>query len=216
MEPTDPAEDQLDPEDARQDVKQEKANHQAESGDPDAGGKALTNEAFVGLLIANDQRVRGFIASLLLPSSEVDDVFQNTSVAAFRKVDSFRYRADEPDEEFLRWVCTIARYEVLRYYQRARRAKVVFSSELVEELADLQLEMQAELGERQEALFVCVERMPPRQQELIKMRYGAGEAVAEIAARLGITANGVYKSLATVRAALSRCIESQLSSAGVE
>ena len=48
------------------------------------------------------------------------------------------------------------------------------------------------------------------------MRYGAGEAVADIAARLGITANGVYKSLATVRAALSRCIESQLGTAGAK
>lgn len=178
------------------------------------GGVPLSNEEFVGLLIANDQRVRGFIASLLLPSSEVDDVFQNTSVAAFRKIEAFRYSDDHPDEEFIRWVCTIAKYEVLRYYQRSRRAKVVFSSELVEELASMQLEMQTELGERQDALYSCVERLPLRQRELIKMRYGAGEAVADIAARLGITANGVYKSLATVRAALSRCIESQLGTAG--
>lgn len=179
-----------------------------------SGGFSLSNEEFVGLLIANDQRVRGFIASLLLPSSEVDDVFQNTSVAAFRKIESFRYRDGTPDEEFIRWVCTIAKYEVLRYYQRSRRAKVVFSSELVEELAGMQLEMQAELGERHEALYSCVERLPLRQRELIKMRYGAGEAVADIAARLGITPNGVYKSLANVRAALSRCIESQLGSVG--
>ncbi len=179
-------------------------------------GKPLTNEAFVGLLIANEQRVRGFVASLLLPSSEVDDVFQNTSVAAFRKIDSFTYSKDDPDEEFVRWVCTIAKYEVLRYYQRASRAKVVFSSELVEDLADLQLEMQVELGERQEALADCMEKMPERQRELIKMRYGAGEAVSGIADRLGITPNGVYKSLAAVRAALMRCIESQIQTSGAQ
>lgn len=186
----------------------------AGSGKLSEEGVPLTNEAFVGLLIANDHRVRAFIASLLLPTSEVDDVFQNTSVTAFGKISSFRFRNETPDEEFVRWVCTIARYEVLRYYQKARRAKVVFSSALVDDLADMQLQMQAELGERQEALSRCIEKMPVKQRELIKLRYGAGEAVVRIATRLGLTPSSVYKSLATVRAALMRCIESDLRSSG--
>lgn len=177
--------------------------------------KQLDTEAFVGLILSHDTRIRGFISSLLLPSSDVDDVFQSTCMAAFRKLDAFRYEEPRPDEAFIRWVCTIAKYEVLQYYRSKRAGKVTFSSEVVEQLAALQLEQSNHNQLRLDALKDCIERLGEREKALIQMRYGGRVPVVEIGKRIGRTANGVYKALERVRARLLACIQMKLRAEGL-
>lgn len=172
--------------------------------------RALEVDEFVKLLLTHESRVRGFVVSLMFGIGDVDDVFQSACLAAFRKLDSFAYSADSPDDEFVRWICTIARYEVLQVLRKRRTDKVTISSELVVALADMQLNKSNELGARAIALAECIERLSYREKDLLKMRYGRGMSVAEIASRLSRTANGIYKALERVRSQLFACISSKL------
>ena len=177
--------------------------------------KSLDPERFVELMLTHDSRVRGFVRSLMLPASEVDDVFQNACLAAFRKLDTFSFEGETPDQEFVRWVCTIARYEVLQVYRKKRNAKVVFSSDLIKELADMQLQETEQLLDRAEALVDCINSLSDKERSLITMRYREDTPVADIATFLGRSANGVYKALERVRARLMECVRRKLSTASV-
>ncbi len=186
-----------------------------QQGSADSQKNLLTAEDFVALVLQHEHRIRGFVASLMLPSSEVDDVFQSACLAAFKKLESFSYKGDTiPDEEFVRWVCTIARYEVLQVYRKRRNAKVVFSSELVTEIADMQLRNTKLILDRTDALAECVEHLTERQRSLVTMRYRDGTPVADIATYLGKSANGIYKALERVRAQLMACIRRKLNQEG--
>lgn len=176
--------------------------------------RTLDPEEFVGLILAYDARIRGFISSLMISWKDVDDVMQNSCMAAYRKLKSFSYEGSHPDEAFVRWVCTIAKYEVLMYYRRKQSDRVTFSSEVIEELAKLQLEHSEKFQDRIDALSVCIEQLGDDEKSLIQMRYWHGISVAQIGDRIGRTANGVYKALERVRAKLMSCIRLRLKAEG--
>lgn len=166
-------------------------------------------------MLAYETRLRGFISSLMLPSSDVDDVFQSTCAVAVRKMQDFRFEGEEPGEAFVRWVCTIAKYEVLLYYRRRRTGKVTFSTEVVEQLAELQLEQAPQTEDRLEALSQCIDALGEREKLLIRMRYGSGIPVDQIGEQIGRTANGVYKALERIRVRLRACIQAKLRAEGL-
>ncbi len=177
--------------------------------------KTLGADQFVKLLLVHESRVRGFVTSLMIGSSDGDDVFQSSCLAAFRKLETFTYTGDSPDEEFVRWVCTIARYEVLQIYRKRRTSRTLFSSELVAELADMQIQYSEQLGSRAEALAGCIQKLSSREQQLLRLHYGQALPIAEIAKRINRTANGVYKALARVRSRLLACIQHKLKLEGL-
>ena len=175
----------------------------------------LDAENFVRLVVAHETRVRAFISSLMLPTSDVDDVFQSTCMAAFRKMSDFRFEGSRPEEAFVRWVCTIAKYEVLTYYRRQRTGKVSFSTEVVEKVADLQIETMDLLQDKLDALRVCIDSLEDKEKSLIAMRYGEAVPVTEIGKVIGLTTNGVYKAPERVRARLLGCIRARLRAGGL-
>ena len=178
--------------------------------------KLLAGEEFVRLLLDHECRVRGFVASLMIGSEEVDDVYQNSCLVAFRKLDSFSYAGDSPDEEFVRWVCTIAKYEVLQVYRKQRSESILFSSELVAEIANMQLQQSRQIGSRGEKLAECIESLSPRDKELLRMHYGLELPVAVIAERINRTVNAVYKALERVRTKLLECVHRKLNLEGLK
>ena len=177
--------------------------------------RSLDSEEFVALMLAHGSRVRGFVMTLMLPVSDIDDVFQNACMAAFRKLETFSYEGETPDEEFVRWICTVAKFEVLQYYKKRRTARVAFSSDLVSQVADMQIEESETIQSRQEALKECIEKLSDKEQNLIAMRYGDAIPVADIAKRVGQSANGVYKALERIRARLMGCIRTKLKAEGL-
>ncbi len=175
----------------------------------------IDSEDFVRLVLTYDTRIRGFITTLMLPTGGTEDVFQNTCVAALRKLQDFHYVGQEPDEAFVRWVCTIARYEVLLYYRSRRKGKLAFSTEMIEQLAETQIEQSEQIQDRLEALNECIEKLGEKEKSILQMRYGNNISVEEIGNRVGRTANGIYKALERIRSRLLLCIQANLRDKGI-
>ncbi len=179
-------------------------------------GSRVEPDDFVMLLARQGPRVRAFVATLIgYDSDTIDEVMQATMLVAWRKLDTFRYDAEHPTEELIRWVCTIARFEVLGYLRdKKRRQTLAFDEDLVGELANLQEEKSDLLDARRSALRGCLKQLEPKQQEAIRMRYGVGLSMTEVATRQNRSVKAATVAMCRVRKALERCIRQTLTREG--
>lgn len=168
----------------------------------------IDGEAFTRLLLQNQKRIAGLIFALVPQGSDADDVLQETCAVMWRKFGEF-----EPGTDFGAWALRIARFQVMGYYNRRRRAQARLSDDTIEALADTLAEARWENSDRADALRACVSHLKEREFDLVRFRYHAGESVAAIAAQLGSTEAAVYKALARLHVRLLACVTARLRAA---
>jgi RNA polymerase sigma-70 factor (ECF subfamily) len=173
-----------------------------EQSSPGTGGPT---PEFVAQLTASQSALYAFIVSLLGGVNDAHDVLQETNMKLCRKCAEC-----DPDQPFLRWAYAFARFEVMAWRKRQQRSRLVLDDELLLTVA-AELEESAEEAEhRLKILEDCMDRLNPRQRELIAARYGRGEAVHDIAARLSRPENAVAALFYRLRKLLADCAQSVL------
>jgi RNA polymerase sigma factor (sigma-70 family) len=136
--------------------------------------------AFDGLYRSCRDDVYAYVASLLRDSAAAEEVTAAAFERAFRKRSRFDPRRGEPRA----WLFGIARNAALDELRRRGR-----QAELAAEPTDpdaLGCEDRAERSERRLAVAEALERLEPRERELISLKFFAGLGNAEIAQVLGI------------------------------
>lgn len=168
---------------------------------------SVEGEVFTRLLLQNQRRIAGLIFSLVPRGTDADDVMQETCVVMWRRFGEFRTGTD-----FGAWALRIARFQIMSYYARQKRAQARLSDETIESLAESLADARWESSDRAEALRVCVGRLKARDSDLVRRRYHSGESVDEIADGVGSTVHAVYKALARIHVRLLACVNSRLQS----
>lgn len=169
----------------------------------------LNQDMFVRLIMRHDRALRAYLRSLLPTTTDVDEVMQEVSVVAWRKFQEL----DDP-ENFRRWVCGIARYEVLMYRRKKARDRHVLSEDVEQLLAD---EGAEELGVRElqlGALEQCLNKLPSDRKQLVMRVYAAEQPMKAIAEQLGKTPEALYQILSRARRDLLSCVERRLAVGG--
>ena len=161
------------------------------------------------LFLANQHRFFGLIRTLVPSPEDAEDVLQETSAAMWQKFDQF-----ELGTNFSAWGLKFARLQSLKHYNKVGRQRLQFSDSLLELLAIDAEAVSAEADDRRAALRQCVQRLPDRQREIIRLRYEADATVNSIAQKLGLTGSTVYKSLNRVHSLLLECIRRTVRSEG--
>ncbi|MFK7767796.1 MAG: sigma-70 family RNA polymerase sigma factor [Mariniblastus sp.] len=162
-------------------------------------------ELFVRLLIKHDRTIRAYLRSLLPTANDVDEVMQDVSVVAWRKFEKLN-----APENFCRWVCVIARYEVLMYRRKKARDRFVLGQEIEQLMADEGLE-ELDVRERQlKALEGCVRHLPDERKQLLMRVYSGEQPMKAIATQIGKSPAALYKLVSRLRQELLQCIERQL------
>jgi RNA polymerase sigma-70 factor (ECF subfamily) len=137
---------------------------------------------------------------------DAEEVFQELSVGIVTSFHKLR-----TEDEFMPWAIEIARRQVFSFYRRSKRP-MVYDSELVDVLAEAANRYkELPAGEnRDQVLRECVEKLPPRSKEVLRLRYGDSYAgVDQIAAYLGRSMAATYGVLKRLRTALRQCIEAR-------
>lgn len=165
---------------------------------------------FVQLFTHHQRRLFLYILSQVPNPIEAEEVQQETNVVIWSKFSQFR-----PGTNFLAWVSQIANFEVMKYRSRKKRDRMQFSDEFLQTVSRDALERSDELEERRKALVECIEKLRPRDRELIQQRYAPGERGKHLAEQIGRPANSVYQSLGRIRRSLMECIQRRLSTGGV-
>lgn len=170
-----------------------------DAGLPEAGD----SESFIAELMANTRPLYVFLATLIVSPEEVDDVYQQTCLALWKKRQLY-----EPGRSFYAWACGFARNEALRHLRSRRTSKLRLSEKAIEALADEQLQddpMRRDL--RNSALADCLDELPIRQRALLQRCYAGDETIRSVADELGISAAALTMRLQRIRHALVKCIE---------
>lgn len=175
-----------------------------ERGDPaDAG------EEFVRLWTVAQRRVFLSIFAIVHNLADAEEILQQTSVVLWRKFSEYRR-----DQDFTRWACGVARYEVLKHRQAKGKAALPISDDLAERLSASALRDLDDLDRRRDALQRCLEELPPQHRELIRIRYEEDCRPEGLAARLGRTADSIRRALHRIRMKLMECMDRKLAEEG--
>lgn len=162
-------------------------------------------DEFVRLYSHHEPHIRAYLRSLLPSWQDVDEVTQEVSVVIWKKFDHF-----DTSTDFMRWVCVIARFEVLRHRRKHARTPVVFSDELFAIMAE---EGDQEIEKRQEefkALKKCLSTLPKAQRSFIILVYDEKRKIVDIAEQMNSDVKNLYMQLSRIRKALFKCIRARL------
>lgn len=157
------------------------------------------------LMTQHQRRVFGYIHTLVPQRADAEDILQETSLVIVEKFHEFK-----PGTDFVAWACQIAWWRVRAARQKFARSKVVFDDDVLDAVAHTASTMQPEVSERHEALSRCLQRLHPRDRELLLTRYEPGARVEEAAERSGRSLEAAYKALARLRKLLFDCVTNQL------
>ncbi|MFO0888938.1 MAG: sigma-70 family RNA polymerase sigma factor [Isosphaeraceae bacterium] len=162
-------------------------------------------------LLRHQTQLFGYIYSLVRDLDDADDLFQQTSLALWKKFDQY-----DPDRPFIPWAFGVARYEVSNFLRSRVRDRLYFS----DELNLLLIEAHEDLGrkpqeDRLEALSGCLGKLRQRDQELLEACYGSAVRIPEIAREWGRSTQSIHNSLKRIRQALSECVRRSLAREGL-
>jgi RNA polymerase sigma-70 factor (ECF subfamily) len=130
------------------------------------------------------------------------------NITLWQRRDSF-----ELGTNFKAWAFQTIRYHILNHRRRlVSQGWLVFDDDLLERMSP-QFEVEPdELEERHLALRRCLQRLRPKDRELLHHRYATSGSLQEYAAKTKRSAGTLKAVLFNLRAALKRCIERDLQS----
>lgn len=167
------------------------------------------SERFVQLLTEHQNRLYGYVYSLLGDHSRAADVVQETNLVLWRKIAEF-----DSEKPFLPWAFAIARFQVLAHLRDHKRDRMLLDAELAERLS-AEVERQAEQIESvREALRPCLQGLTVGNRELVEQRYVRGLSVADVSAAAGRTVGAIKVALLRIRRQLADCVQQRIAAEG--
>src|SRR3954467_1415402 len=93
-------------------------------------------DKFVEQFVRSQDRVYAYVVTLLPNRDDAEEVFQQTSLALWKKGQEF-----DPTRDFLPWACGMAHLEVFNFLRkRAGRSRVDLSEDVLLEVAQARLD----------------------------------------------------------------------------
>ena len=172
--------------------------------------KSIEHKRFVSLLVPNQTRIQAFIITLIPNINDAEDIYQETVSLMWDKIDTF-----EEGTDFVAWAVTIAKYKILEFRSKLTRAKVHFTDQthnILEAAATSQL---SGVNDRLEALKNCLQKLPEKEKDLLRMRYELDLSFHKISQRVGKTSPAIHRTMSIILSKLTICIKNGLRQEGV-
>ena len=164
-------------------------------------------KAFRRLVEKYQQRVARSVVAMLGPSSEVDDVVQDTFIKCYQSLDKFR-----GDASFATYVNKIAVNKSLDVLRRRKRFRGRFLSRddeqhtLVEPTYDVH-----ETTEKTALVHRAIQQLSPKHRAVIVLRVIEGYSTEETAGMLNLAYGTVLSRLSRAQKKLKELLEPHLS-----
>jgi RNA polymerase sigma-70 factor, ECF subfamily len=170
---------------------------------------AGNTEAFAGLVRLFQESVWRIGAAMLRDRDATENLVQQVFVDAYLHLDQY-----EPGTDFGAWIRTVARNRLrkeLRTASREDRRLEAYRQRLADRLRAEATDENDDSDVYMAALRGCRELLPPRDVEMLRMRYERGQSFEQIAAKHGQTPEAVQRMISRIRFRLRDCIQKKLS-----
>lgn len=150
-----------------------------------------------------------FLRASVPDAHAVDDIFQETMVVAWRRLDDF-----DRKHSFAKWIRGIAGKLVLAHYRKTGRNPLQFDTSTLEWLegrfSKLQYLSGDTLSEKLDMLRECIAALSEEQRETVEARYLQQSSLEEIVQQMGAAMATVKKRLYRAKLQLEKCIASKI------
>ena len=166
-------------------------------------------EQFVRQLTENQNRLYGYVYSLLGDHSRADDVLQETNLVLWRKIGEY-----DPSRPFLPWAFGIVRFQVLAQLRDKQRDRLLLDTNLAEMLSDEAARQSEQIDAVREALRPCMGLLTPSNRELIEERYFRATPVSDISKAANRSIPSIKVALLRIRRQLAECVQKRMAAEG--
>jgi RNA polymerase sigma-70 factor (ECF subfamily) len=177
--------------------------------------RAGSRDAFTRLVRLHQAKVRCYLGRFVRGMDVVDDLAQETFIAAYRSLDSFRQQST-----LGLWLLGIARNLALKHLrdeQRRRSQQADTFEATLSKWSEERMEIDEAAVARHElvvaALRSCMEGLQKHSAGMIRDAYFKGRTAAEIAQDSGKSEGAVWVTMMRIRQTLRECIGAQLARA---
>lgn len=161
-------------------------------------------DAFLAIVRAYGPSLRAYLSSQMFHLDDVDDVAQETFIAAYRSLNTFRR-----EQDFGAWLRGIARNKLLRYFEQTSRRSVQMETFRREAASLLDQELdEAAAGAKTEqfqAMLSCIAKLPERMRHIVRSLLDGGKAPA-LAEELQTSTGAIYQLQYRALGILRECI----------
>lgn len=168
---------------------------------PDA--KAL----FEALVREHADMLTVFLRSALGNGPDVDDIFQETLIVAWRRLDEF-----DQTRPFAPWLRGIAKRLVIAHKRRGalRPCSAAILDRIDSRLEQLQARPGDTWQDKVDLLHACVESLPDPYRRAVGLRYFEERTIQQVSQSLKLSVAAVKKRLQRARALVCDCIDRKL------
>ena len=150
-----------------------------------------------------------FLRASVSDQHAVDDIFQETMIIAWRRLDDF-----DRSRSFGKWIRGIAGNLVLAHFRKCGKSSLSLDEStlvwLESRFAQIQSVKGDTLGEKLELLRECIAALSPEYRDTIDARYFQRLSLDEIVERTGVALQTVKKRLYRSKLRLEDCIGKKL------
>ena len=156
----------------------------------------------------NANMLMAYIRSITRTESLADDIFQETMITAWEKIDSF-----DRTREFGPWLRGIAKNHALNQLRKNKRMSLVCNSRVLDlidkEFDDLDIDEEASWLNVRAILDSCINTLPELYKHAIKLRYLNELNISEIFEKTNTQKDTIKKRLQRAKALLLDCLKNK-------
>lgn len=162
---------------------------------------ATNPRGFAELWLDAQHALGGFVCVHVQDQSLTDDIVQEVARQATANFDQY-----DPSRPFIAWLIGIARNRIAQAYRAQGRRPILFSTEVLDSVANAYIQMQPTEDERLEGLNACLAKLSDRHRRVIDLRYARQLSSEQIATQVACSPRAVTSMLQRIRAALRQCV----------
>ena len=167
------------------------------------------HDEFLRIYTRYHRELYRYALMLVVRGADAEDVLQEASVALWKKFAEY-----DRQRPFMPWAKRVVFLEVLNLRRRQKNKPVALSDTVIEQLAADDSRHEAALVAQRDALEGCVEKLRPRDRQLLDARYNSGASLVAFAESAGRSVSSIYVTLNRIRKQLLECVDRALRAEG--
>ncbi len=157
------------------------------------------------LLLRHRRALYAYLCAIVRDPSLAEDLFQEVSLVLLRRWEEFGEVRD-----FFALARETARRQALAALRQGGRKPALLSPEALDSVDRGFDRVAAEASARQEALRLCLKKLPAFWQQIVRFRYWLNLPVSQVAERLVRSENTVSVTLNRIRSRLADCVRERI------